>query len=80
MQRSGVALTVHLGSSPTEHLGLFDCTVSSAGTAGTDCTGLAGQTVLHGESGEAHLVELDLAHMFAVLTLEMHYLHSQQHG
>lgn len=79
VQTTGTVLAVHLGSVPTGRLGLFDHTVSFAGTAGSGCTGLAGHAVLHGHSGVAHLVKRDLAHVFAVLTLEVHYLHSQQH-
>ena len=79
VQTAGTALAVHLGSVPTGHVGLFDHTVSFAAAAGSGCTGLAGHTVLHGHSGGAHVVEKDLAHVFAVLTMEAHYLHSQQH-
>ena len=57
---------------------LFDHTVSFAGTAWTECIGGTGQTVLHAHSWMAHLVELNLAHMYVVLTLQAHYLHSQQ--
>ena len=77
VQRTGTVPAVHLGSVLTGHLGLYDWAVSFAGTAGTGCTGLAGHTVLHCHTGAAHLAEMDLAHVFAVLSLEVHYLHSQ---
>ena len=77
VQRTATALAVHLGSVLTGHLGLCDHTVSFAGNVEAGCTGLAGHTVLHGHSRVAHLAELDLAHTFAVKSLQVHYLHSQ---
>ena len=61
----------------TGHLALYDYTVDFAGTAGTGCTGLTGHAVLHDHSQLTRLTEMDLAHMFDVLTLEVHCLHGQ---
>lgn len=66
LQRTGVALTVHVGQG--------DHTASCAGTAGAGCTGL------HGHSGVAHLTGMDLAHMYAESTQGVHYLHSQMYA